>query len=309
MASVARTGLPCAISFADVCGSAELYDVLGNTRTQAAIARLLTILCQVATRHAGDIVKTIGSEVMSVFPSARQAAEAAVDMHQSITQALSIEHAQLRSLAVRVGFHFGPVISEAEDVFGDAVNVAARVLAHAKPGQILLTKEAAKELPNNGKTGVRFVGRAHIKGKSGPVDLYEVICESESLTLARSVADPSLENARLLITFETLRIELGDQRPVLGMGRGTDNELVVPDPLASRDHARIEKRRGSFILIDRSLNGTYLRTIGQPERLVRRDETTLEASGLIGLGRSTADNQRPSVSFMVQKVAGPASAE
>src|SRR5262245_58314437 len=68
MASVKRTGVPCAILFADVCGSAELYEVLGNAQTQAAIARLLNILCQAATRHAGDIIKTIGAEVMSVFP-------------------------------------------------------------------------------------------------------------------------------------------------------------------------------------------------------------------------------------------------
>jgi adenylate cyclase len=304
MASIKRTGLPCAIFFADVCGSAELYDVLGNAQTQAAIARLLAILCQAATRHAGDIVKTIGAEVMAVFPSARHAAEAAVDMHLSVTQALSIEHTQVRSLAVRAGFHFGPVISEGADVFGDAVNVAARVLAHAKPGQILLTKEAATELPNNLEAGVRFVGRARVKGKAAPIDLYEVIWERESITLARSIADPKSEkNARLLVTFEALTIELGDQRPVLGMGRGADNELVVPDPLASREHARIEKRRGVFILIDRSLNGTYLRTIGEPERLVRRDEITLVGSGLIGLGRSTADKQRPSVTFMVRKVA------
>ena len=53
----------------------------------------------------------------------------------------------IKSLTVRVGFHSGPVISHAADVFGDTVNVAARVVAHAKPGQILVAKQTVRRLP------------------------------------------------------------------------------------------------------------------------------------------------------------------
>ena len=75
------------------------------------------------------------------------------------------------------------------------------------------------------------------------------------------------------------------------MGRGPENEFVVPDPMASRVHARIEYRRDRFLLIDQSLNGTYLQMHGMKEVALRRDETVLEKSGIISLGKSATENR------------------
>ena len=72
------------------------------------------------------------------------------------------------------------------------------------------------------------------------------------------------------------------------MGRGDDNEFVIADPLASRMHARIEFRRDRFVLIDQSLNGTYLHRQGMAEITLRRDEIGLERSGQISLGKPIA---------------------
>ena len=148
---VQRTGLPRTVLFVDVCGSTKLYETLGNARAQAVIARMLTVLSDSATRHLGTIVKTIGDEVMCTFSSAREAAEAAVDMQRSIKEATATPEMGIKSLAVRVGFHSGPVISHAEDVFGDTVNVAARVVAHAKPGQILVAKQTVSAAAHGGR--------------------------------------------------------------------------------------------------------------------------------------------------------------
>ena len=85
------------------------------------------------------------------------------------------------------------------------------------------------------------------------------------------------------------------------MGRGPENEFVVPDPMASRVHARIEYRRDQFLLIDQSLNGTYLQMHGMKEVALRRDETLLEKSGIISLGKSTAENPGSCLEFSVQR--------
>ena len=69
------------------------------------------------------------------------------------------------------------------------------------------------------------------------------------------------------------------------MGRADDNDLVVKGNLISRIHARIEKRRGRFLLIDQSTNGTFLQTDTGEETFVRRDSTELVGEGIIGLGR------------------------
>jgi adenylate cyclase len=303
-----RTGLPCTILFVDVCGSTQLYETLGNARAQAIIAKTLTVLSQSATRHLGTIIKTIGDEVMCTFTTAREAAHAAVDMQRSVKQAVAHDDMGIKSLAIRVGFHSGPVISHAADVFGDTVNVAARVVAHAKPGQILVAKQTVRKLPRDVSANVRFVGSTQVKGKKDPVELYEVVWEKENLTQVQEFgtveAKPVPENLRLLATFGSLAVELNSSRTVLHMGRGPENEFVVPDPLASRVHARIEYRRDRFLLIDQSLNGTYVQMQGTPEVVLRRDEITLEQSGLISLGKSTASQQQLCVRFRVQRGSG-----
>ena len=69
------------------------------------------------------------------------------------------------------------------------------------------------------------------------------------------------------------------------MGRADDNDLVVKGNLISRIHARVEKRRGKFMLIDQSTNGTFLQSVEGAETFIRRDSTELVGEGVIGLGR------------------------
>ena len=256
-----RTGLPCTILFVDVCGSTQLYDALGNARAQAIIAKTLAILSQSATRHLGTVIKTIGDSVMCTFTTARDAANAAVDMQRSLKQAVTQENMGIRSLAIKVGFHSGPVISHAADVFGDTVNVAARVVAHAKPGQILVAKQTVRKLPRDVSANVRSVGSTMVKGKKEPVELYEVIWERENLTQVKDFSGVEVrpENLRLTATFGSTTVEVSSSHSVLHMGRGPENEFVIPDPLASRMHARIEYRRDRFLLIDQS-SEWHLRT-------------------------------------------------
>jgi pSer/pThr/pTyr-binding forkhead associated (FHA) protein len=69
------------------------------------------------------------------------------------------------------------------------------------------------------------------------------------------------------------------------MGRAEDNDVVVKGNLISRVHAKVEKRRGKFMLVDQSTNGTFLQNAHGEETFVRRDSTELNGEGVIGLGR------------------------
>jgi len=301
MASEAQhTGLWRTILFVDVCGSTKLYETLGNTRAQAIIATTLAMLAECARKHLGTIVKEIGDEVMCTFGTAGEAAEAAIDMQRSLKQAIAAEDIAVKSLMIRAGLHCGPVISQVADIFGDAVNVAARVVAHAKPGQILTTRPTVARLPEEVKSSIRPVGSTQVKGKKEAIELYEVIWEHENLTQLQDVAATRPSGARLLARLRDRTVELGPELGLLRMGRGAENEFVIEDPLASRLHARIEHRRDRFVLVDQSLNGTYVQRAGGPEIVLRRDELALEGSGLIGLGRSTAGQHDQCVEFIVQ---------
>ena len=90
---------------------------------------------------------------------------------------------------------------------------------------------------------------------------------------------------RLVVSFRDTTIEVTDLKKHINMGRADDNDLVVKGNLISRIHARIEKRRGRFMLIDQSTNGTFLQSDTGEETFVRRDSAELVGEGIIGLGR------------------------
>lgn len=296
-----HTGLLRTILFVDVCGSTKLYETLGNTRAQDVIARALGVLSEVAIRHLGTIVKKIGDEIMCTFLAANDAVGAAVDMQRSLQRAVANAEIAV-TLKIRTGFHCGPIITRQSDIFGDAVNVAARVVAHAKPGQILTTKEAVEKLPREGIANVRYVGSMPLKGKREALELFEVVWEQDNLTQVRNLEQTEREDLCLTARLQETTLQLGPERFVLRMGRGAENEFVVTDPLASREHARIEYRHDRFVLIDLSLNGTFLRREGMAEVAVRREAIVLEGSGLIGLGKTTADTPQLCVSYRVHRV-------
>ena len=299
MASVKRTGHPCAILFVDLFGSSELYRALGNARAHAAIGKTLALLTQAVACHCGDVVKTIGDGAMCVFASARHAMDAATDMQSRIKQSGLLKEFSGNLPAIRVGFHYGPVISKGTDVFGDAVNVAARVLAQAKPGEILLTRETAKTLPKRAGHSIRSVGATRVKGKAEPVELCQVILARKGLTVPRIHAHAP--EYQLVVMFGNKIARMGPRKPILRIGRDPDNEFVITDPMASRVHARIEYRSGLFVLVDESLNGTYLTMGGKTEVVLRRDEMALESCGMISLARSVGHAQHLCLKFKVQK--------
>ncbi len=90
---------------------------------------------------------------------------------------------------------------------------------------------------------------------------------------------------KLILSFRETTVEVNDEKMNVNMGRADDNDLVVKGNLISRIHARVEKRRGKFMLIDQSTNGTFLQTVEGEETFVRRDSTELVGEGIIGLGR------------------------
>lgn len=298
-ADVGKTGLWHTILFVDVCGSTKLYEQLGNTRAQAIISKTLALLSHVAVRHQGTVVKSIGDEVMCTFPMAHFAVSASLDMQRDLREAITRGEIEHPTLTVRTGFHCGPVIADGADVFGDAVNVAARVASHAKPGQILLSRQTVLQLPRHMQGQVRFIGNAHLKGKRDSLELFEVIHEDDNLTRMQQVEATAVGTMRLVASFGDLSVEVGEQRPAIVMGRGEESDIVVPDPLASRLHARIEARRGRFMLVDQSLNGTYLAIEGRKEFMLRRDEIQLTGAGRLALGKSTLVVPEHCVAFVV----------
>jgi hypothetical protein len=110
----------------------------------------------------------------------------------------------------------------------------------------------------------------------------------------------------LLVHHGAQEFLLGAERPALLLGRDAACDVVLTDPKASRQHARIEKRRDKFFLVDQSSNGTYLTFEGDPEIGLRREEAMLRRSGRIVFGHSAAEPTTDVVTFAEAAARRPA---
>ena len=282
--------------FADICGSTGLFERYGDLRARQIETRVLDLLAACTVVHQGTVIKTIGDEIMSRFPDAERGVSAACKMHQGIKDDRVL--AEL-GIAIRIGLHHGPVLAEKNDVFGDAVNVAARMVALAKADQIITTRETVDYLSADSRRTTRSLGRSWVRGKQNEMEIAEVIWyESGSLTqMSDGETQKILRNqlyARLVLDYRGQNIELAPSAQVFSIGRGPKNDLVVDRELVSRSHAAIEFRQGKFILKDNSTNGTYLLLDNGARFFLRREEFTLQEQGIICLGQA-AFEQNPDI--------------
>ena len=288
-----------AIVFADISGSTRLYETLGDTKAKEVVARCLEVMTRVVGEHGGTIIKTIGDEVMCTFHEAEGAVEAAVDMQESIGEDLLADDDQFpEGLSIRIGLHYGPAIMDGGDVFGDAVNIAARMAGQAKGGQILTTQYTIEALTSQQQANTRCIDLIPVKGKSEQIEIHEVIWkEEEDVThVSGGLVSAQVNGLCLRLRYRDQELTLGQQSGALTMGRGLGAGLVIRDKVASREHARIEHRRGKFVLRDQSTNGTYVLTpAGQI--FVRMDEVTLIGRGQISLGRTFDEDPEEIVFF------------
>jgi class 3 adenylate cyclase/pimeloyl-ACP methyl ester carboxylesterase len=164
---------PVTILFTDMEGSTALTQVLGDARAQQVLRTHNQIVRECVQAHGGSIVKTTGDGFMASFPSAGRALDCAIAIQAALSQHNEADPEV--SIHVRIGLNAGEPVAEEADLFGTAVQAAARICAHARPDQILVA-DVVRQLAA-GK-GFRFAdqGEARLKGFDEPYRLYEVLC-------------------------------------------------------------------------------------------------------------------------------------
>lgn len=285
-----------AVLFADVSGSTRLYEQLGDTKAFAAINACLDLLKRVTATHGGHVVKTIGDEIMAVLPSADAAVQAACEMQVEVTAQPPVENIPI---TIRIGLHFGSVLERDGDVFGDTVNIAARMAKIAHGCQIITSDTTVARLHPIMQASVRLLDALTVKGKTEDIHVHEVVWqESEELTMmvGRTHALPPQESAVRLV-YQGREFLVNAERSSLVIGRDEQADIMVQDRRASRTHARIERRRDKFVFIDQSSNGSYITIRGETEIQLRREEIVLHGNGSISLGHSYALDPSEVVEF------------
>lgn len=280
-----------AVMFVDATGSTRLYEEFGDERAHALIAGRLRRLERNVQENGGRVIKRLGDGLMCSFAEPDAAVRAARMMQQDD------EDRRASELGIHVGCHYGPVLEAEGDLYGDCVNVAARIAGLAQRGQVVVTRELADRLDPELRASVRRIGDVTVKGRRDPVHLLEVIWEEEAdLTIVRStLIGARIVALRLLAGARELRFDAARAGPV-ALGRDPSSDIFVNDPRASRRHAHIERRGEAFVIVDHSANGTWV-AVGDEEWCLRRQEVALRSNGRIALGRSTTERHADVIEF------------
>ena len=230
------------------------------------------------------VVDRAADKLMALLPAPDAAAEAAAAMHT----AMEGFPQGTAKLALGVGFHHGPVIQKENEVFGDTVNLAARLVEQAASGQIITTRETAAQLSALYRAWMRKLYSIDIKGRSEPVALCELVWrvdENATLFSKKRMTMRAAATTALTLNYRDKKIVRRRDRDSVTIGRDENCGIPIADDQASRMHCTIERRQDKFILTDHSTNGTYVAVHGGDEVLVQREEFTLSGHGTIACGQ------------------------
>ena len=172
-------GQPVTIMFTDLEGSTAIHQTLGDVRAREILRRHDDMVRLAVNGRGGRVVKHTGDGLMACFSSSVAAVEAAVDIQRALTDGVD---PQLESpLRVRIGMNAGEPVVEERDVFGIAVQVAARIVSVAAPGQILVS-ETVRDLASGHEIVFTDQGDVALKGFRQPFRLFEVRWAESRLT-------------------------------------------------------------------------------------------------------------------------------
>ena len=297
------------VLFADLRGSTGLYETLGNAFATQLVSRSVSLLGQVISSRDGVLVKTLGDGLMATFAEPTTAMQAAIDMHKALAQIGSDEQAddgqQLPPLKLQVGLAYGEMVEMSGDFFGDAVNIAARLLEHCGDNETLATTTVVETLAAHDRARFRRLDRLQLRGRIAPVEVH-VLERHEfpdlAVTMFGNVLSTPAPSALRLKWRDAATLFSTSDMPVI-LGRGEQATCWIDDNRVSRSHARIDWHGGAFQLVDMSSNGTHVRFAADSEVVtLRRGTCTLHGSGVLGLGASPSDPSAPCVGFEVVRL-------
>jgi len=290
---MAQTQQTLAILFADIAGSTELYETVGDVEAHRRVAESLGAMSTAVKQHNGEVLRTVGDSTLASFDSCDNALLAACTMQELHKQT---------PLAVRAGFHYGPVIPDKGDVYGNAVNIAARVASFAKTEEITATEFSISQLSEANRRRANLLDKIQIKGISEPVGIYRIAWEADEAMhtrVAHTATTAVTPNERLALELSTASAayHLNKESPLLTIGRDDTCSVSIDGDRISRKHAQLQWAAGQIQLSDTSTNGTFVHRQGQAVLFVRRETVVLEGTGEIGLGCLPSEDATHAVRF------------
>jgi class 3 adenylate cyclase/pSer/pThr/pTyr-binding forkhead associated (FHA) protein len=181
------------LMFVDIVGSTTYFDRYGDVAGLVWVHKCIDMLIPVAEQHGGTVSKTIGDAVMTYYEDPLEAVRAAIDMQHSL-QGYNEGRVEVDQIHVRIGLNYGLGLIKDKDVFGDVVNVAARIESMAKADQIFIGS-TLEEKVRSSNLQVRKLSEVSVKGKAEKLDVYEVLWKDQKgggPTRSKPAASPTI---------------------------------------------------------------------------------------------------------------------
>ncbi len=171
-----------AIMFSDMVGYSAL-----SQKNEAIALELLQLqnelLLPIFPKYSGKVIKTIGDAFLVEFSSAVEAVNCAIEMQKKLHEYNATALAG-RNVQIRIGIHVGDIVHRKDDVFGDGVNIAARVQPLAKPGGICITQDVFRQIQNKTEAEAIRLGKGSLKNIEVATAIYRVILPWEKKHVA-----------------------------------------------------------------------------------------------------------------------------
>ena len=200
-----------AVLFTDVVASTQYFDRYGDTAGFAMVDRHAHLGARIVREFDGRVVKTIGDSVMAEFSDPVVCVGAAIELQRklySVNEGLP----ERDRLQLRIGINYGSCFRQDGDLFGDAVNVAARITKHTGPGQILISSSVHRAIPKDSSLICSSLGKMDFKGKEAKEEIFEVVW-TDSMTYSNLRTSNTVAVARGELVSPGLRVEDLAQRP------------------------------------------------------------------------------------------------
>ena len=280
------------VMYAELVGEERLAALLSEAEANHAVERSMNRIERAVDAQGGVVLRRACDEICATFERCDGAVLAANEM---IERVASLPPVRGVRLGIRIGLHFGVMESD-EPPTGEALAVAMRLAGMAQAGQALISGATVLLLSSGSR---HFIRERDEHGLSVEGFEWPVYALAGRSGMATSVPPAARVSQRLRIRHQQDVHLVEELRPILLLGREMGNDVVVIDPRTSRQHARIERRREGFFLVDQSTNGTFVSSDGGGEQCVRRGEVLLAGQGRIGCGFSCMEVERDLVFYEI----------
>lgn len=290
-----------AILLADITGSTPLYEAVGDAAALRQIADCVDRLQAIVQEQDGKFLRSKGDDVLCTFKDPSSALRA-------VRRMLSVQ--SRGSLAIHAGIHYGRVIHARGDIFGDAVNLTARLATLAKSGEVLISRNFVDRLPGAEVQSLRLLDTITFKGKSESTEVYSLLRDDTALR-TEAAFGRGFGQTRMLHQLATPelsvtlryggRLQTCEEGASFTIGRSAGCDLVIGQPWVSRKHATVSVRQGKVQLEDSSSSGTYVTTCEGDEFFMRRETMILPGSGIISPALQPSEETAEVIHFTVDR--------